>query len=98
MDITELLGSNVTLEVVRSSGSKRLVVLSAGALKDFDGKKKLSMLVEMDGRQLSWIPNKISLKNLSDKYGKDTAAWLGKSVALEQGIINGKEAVIGKPL
>ena len=99
MDVSELMGNNVTKDVVVSSPSKKLVVLSAGAMKQMpDGKNKLNILVEMDGRQLNWIPNKTSMKNLAQKYSVQSEQWVGKPVQLEMGIVNGKEAIIGKPL
>ena len=98
MDVTEFLGDNITLDVVKSSPSKKIVILSGGMLKEFDGKKKLVMLVEMDGRQLNYIPNKTSMKNIAEICGKESNAWIGKQVQLEVGSVNGKEAVIGKVL
>ncbi len=98
MDVTDFLGDNITLDVVKSSPSKKIVILSGGVLKEFDGKKKLAMLVEMDGRQLNYIPNKTSMKNIAEICGKESNAWIGKQVQLEVGSVNGKEAVIGKVL
>ncbi len=98
MDVTEFLGDNITLDVVKSSPSKKIVILSGGVLKEFDGKKKLVMLVEMDGRQLNYIPNKTSMKNIAEICGKESTAWIGKQVQLELGSVNGKEAVLGKVL
>ncbi|KKM92291.1 hypothetical protein LCGC14_1219990 [marine sediment metagenome] len=98
MDVTEFLGDNITLDVVKSSPSKKIVILSGGVLKEFDGKKKLVILVEMDGRQLNYIPNKTSMKNIAEICGKESTAWIGKQVQLEIGSVNGKEAVLGKIL
>ena len=98
MDVTELLGDNITLDVVKSSPSKKIVILSGGAMKDFDGKKKMVVLVEMDGRQINYIPNKTTMKKIAAVYGKESSAWMGKQVQLAVGAINGKEAVIGEPV
>ncbi len=98
MDVTEFLGDNITLDVVKSSPSKKIVILSGGLIKEFDGKKKLVVLVEMDGRQLNYIPNKTSMKNIAEICGKESNAWVGKQIQLELGSVNGKEAVIGKVL
>jgi hypothetical protein len=99
MDVTDLLGNNVTIDLVKSSPTKRMVILSAGAMKVLqDGKSKLNMLVEMDGRQINYMPNKTSLKLLAEKHGKETTTWVGKAVQLEVGVILGKDAVIAKPI
>lgn len=95
MDVTDLLGNSVTVEVVKSSASKTLVILSPGAMKKFsDGKEKLNLLVEMDGRQLNWTPNRASMKAIAEKYGKESNLWPGKKIVLNIGLVNGKEAVI----
>ena len=98
MDVTELIETNVSIAGVKSAAVKTLVILSAGAMKAMpDGKQKLSMFVEFNGRQLGWIPNKTTLTALSAVYGKETNAWVGKKVSLEVGTVNSKEAVLGKP-
>ena len=97
MDITEFVGNSVTVEVVKASPTKSLVILSGGALKDYEGKKKLCMLVEMDGKQISYTPNKTSLRAIAAKYGNESTAWIGKPIMLAIGSINGKEAVIASP-
>ena len=96
MDIKNLIGGNsVTLELVRNSPTKRAIVLSGGAMKEMiDKKEKLSMLVEMDGRQVNWIPNKTSMKNVASAYGLETNGWIGKAVRFEEGIVQGKTALL----
>ena len=100
MDVTELLGNNVTVEAVESSPTKQLVILSAGAMQlQPDGKNKMNILVEIDGKQKNWKPNRESLKNVSDKHGKESAAWIGKIISLSVGVSkNGMKMVIGRPI
>lgn len=98
MDITNLIGgANVTIDVVKQSPSKKLVILSAGAMKQYEGKERISFLVEIDGTQKGYSPNRSSLKNMATAWGSDTIKWIGKAVSLTVGVINGKDAVIGMP-
>lgn len=95
MDVSKLIETSLTLDVVKTSPSKKLVVLSAGAMKTMqDGKEKLGLLVEIDGKQLNWYPNKTSLKKMAAYFGVDSLKWVGKQVSLTIGVINGKEAVL----
>lgn len=98
MDATEFIGNNLTLDTVRNSPSKKFVVLSAGAAKIMqDNKRKLAILIEIDGRNLEWIPNKTSIQNVMEKYGKETQEWVGKVFKVKAGVVNGKDAVIVTP-
>lgn len=97
MDVTELIQTGVTKEVVLSSPTKKGVILSGGVMKTFpDGKQKLSLLVEMDGKQLNYTPNKTTMKKLADRYGKESIAWVGKLVEFEVGMVRDKEAILIK--
>ena len=99
VDANEFIGNNVTQQLVKESPTKRLVFLSAGAGKEMqDHKVKLNMLVEIDGKQKNYIPNVTTMKNCIAAWGSDTARWVGKSLSLEIGTVNGKEAIIGKPV
>lgn len=98
MDVTKLLETNVTIDIVKSSPTKRIVILSGGCMKAMpDGKEKPSLLVELDGKQINWIPNKTSLKAISVMFGRETSDWVGKTATLNISNINGKEAVIADP-
>lgn len=100
MDTKDLIGgNNVTLDVVKSSPTKKAMFLSGGVMRTFpDGKTKPSMLVEMDGKQISYTPNKTSLKNIALVFGYESNNWIGKYVSFECGIVNGKEAIIARPV
>lgn len=96
MNISELISQNVNIETVRNSKTKKVIILSGGAYKDMpDGKKKLSMLVEMDGKQMYWMPNLTTLRKLALAWGENTDSWIGKVVSVEVGVAHGREAVIG---
>lgn len=96
VDVTELMGDNITIDIVKNSINKKCVVLSAGTIQEYESKKKLKLLVEMDMRQMFYIPNKTSLKNLARRLGTNTTAWVGKVISLQVGMINNKDAVIGQ--
>lgn len=99
MDVTKWIETNLTIDAVKLSPTKKLVILSGGAVKIMpDGKEKIGLLVEIDGKQISWIPNKTTLKNISAIHGRESTSWIGKQIQLDIGVINGKEAVIGKTI
>jgi len=98
MDMTKYLESTVTLDVVRSSPTKSIVFVSAGVEKPMqDGKMKPSFVVDMDGKQLNYIPNKTTIKRLAAAYGKDSGQWVGKTMKVECGLVNQKDAILGTP-
>jgi hypothetical protein len=97
MNASDYIGGNtVTVDVLKASKTKQLVILSEGSEKSIDNKKKLEFLVEMDGRRKNWTMNATTLKNLIDVYGEDTKTWVGKTIKLELTIINSREAIIGR--
>lgn len=97
MDITNMIaGNNVTIDIVMKSPTKKAFILSAGAIKQIEGKDKISFLVEIDGRQLGYIPNKTSLRSIANSLGNNTENWVGKLVFFEIGIINAKEAIVAR--
>lgn len=99
MDTKNLVESEyVSTELVNNSPTKTLVILSAGALtpdKFNEGQNRFQCLVEIDGQQKKYKPNKPTLKNLHAKYGTDSAAWVGKQVNLVITSMNGKITIIG---
>lgn len=92
-------GNTVTVQAVKDSPTKKLVILSGGAMMpNKEGIQKLNLLCEIDGRQKMWTPNKTTIRNLQGKLGYESSAWIGKLVGLSLTIIGGKEAVVGVPL
>ena len=100
MDTKHLVeGDNMTIQLVRESPSKRCVILSSGSIAaDREGKQKFGMLVDIDGKQKLYRPNKTTLKPLQEKYGFESAAWVGKALSLSIGQVQGKEAILGTPV
>jgi hypothetical protein len=99
VDVTDLMGNNVTCDVVKSSASKMLVILSGGAkVQNQEGKTRLNLLVEIDGRQMTYSPNRESIRRIAAMHGKESQAWISKRCSLTTGMLNGREAVIATPL
>lgn len=90
---------SVTVNLVKRSTSKRLIFISGGAeFKSEFGKDRVKFLIEIDGRQLDYIPNKTSIGYLCSAWGTDSNKWMGNQAALKIETINGKEAVIASPV
>jgi len=100
MDVCDIIrGDSLTIDVVKNSPTKRAVIISGGAMVTMkDNQQKFNILVEIDGKQRNWKPNRPTLRNLAEKFGNESSRWIGKSVAFQIGIINGKEATIGQPI
>jgi len=100
MDTRNLAGSDsISVGLVRDSPSKRMVILSAGAMvTDKDNKQRFQCLVEIDGVQKMYRPNKTTIKAMHEKWGFESNNWVGKSLTLEIGSVQGKEAILGKPI
>ena len=100
METKQLTESNaVSMALVNASPTKKLVILSAGAMvQDKEGRMRLEVLVEIDGLQKSFRPNKTTIRALQAKYGSESLAWMGKSLNLVVGKVEGKDAIIGTPV
>jgi len=102
VDTTEAMESQyLTAELVKESPSKRAHIIDEGAYEEvvFDGvsSRRLTMKVEIDGKSKLWRPNKDSISNLRNAYGKDTAQWVGKDILLQVIRIQGKNSVLAMP-
>lgn len=99
MDTKQLTESeNISVKTVTDSPTKKLVILSGGAMVlDMEGKQRFQLLVEMDGTRKMWKPNKTTLKNLQTKHGLESQAWVGKTLNLSIGMVKDKTAIIGTP-
>ena len=84
---------------VKASPSKKLVILSQGSeILDDQKNPRFQCLVEMDGRQRLYRPNKPTLKNIQNVWGTDSEGWVGKSLSLSFAILQGgRDAIIGIP-
>lgn len=98
VDITEALeGQYLGVETVRNSPSKKCVVVSTGEYAETEYGKKISILVEIDGKKKTWRLNRDTLKNMSH-LGLDTVAWIGAVVELRIVTMQGKDSIVGLPI
>ena len=89
----------ISMGLVNSSTTKKITILSSGAMVlDKDNKQKLQLLVEIDGTQKNFRPNKTFMKVIQAKYGTESSAWVGKSFILSVGKVEGKDAILGVPV
>ena len=96
---TEALESKyVTAELVKNSPTKKLVVIAEGNYEDvtYDNEttRRLTIPVQIDEKDKVWRPNKDSVSNMRDAYGKDTSSWVGKTAKLNVIKMQGKDSVI----
>ena len=88
----------ITADLVKKSPTKRLVCLGDGQYEDVtyneETTKRLTIPVQIDGKDKIWRPNKDSVINMRNEFGTDSIDWIGKPVALKVITIQGKESVI----
>lgn len=98
VDSTEALESNfLTVAVVKSSPTKKMVVIDPGKYEEEkNGETKLSLIVNIDGKKKKWRPNRDSVQNMR-VLGKDTTSWVGIPINIDIKIINGRDMVIATP-
>ena len=89
----------VSPDLVGKSKSKKVVFINSGAYVTGKYGEQLQFIVEIDGKQKKWSPNRDTCQNMSKAYGMDTQGWVGKAmqVTLKQ-LPTGKLAIIGIPL
>lgn len=97
MDISEALeGEYLNVKMVQESPSKKCVIIGAGQWTDTEFGRRITLPVQIDGKQKTWRPNRMSLENMS-VLGMDTLRWLGVTVDLVVLFVKGKDCVIGNP-
>lgn len=87
----------ITVDSVKNSLTKKLVILDPGAYEDTEWGERLSLKVEMDGNKKVWRPNRDSIKNVQNVFKYETCDWVGKIIGLSVVSMKGKEMVIGIP-
>ena len=102
VDVTQAMESDfVNVDLIRESPTKMATILNEGEYQDaeYQGKKytKFNIEIEIDFKRKIWSPNKDSVKNISDVYGKDSKNWVGKQVVFRVIKQNGKDSVTGLP-
>jgi len=98
VDSTQAMESEyVTVDLVKSSKTKILVVVNPGNYEELDKKTKLVVGVNIDAKTKKWIPNRESVENLQ-VLGVDTVDWVGIKIGLAVEKRNGRESIIARPL
>lgn len=101
MNIKKLIDGNyLNATIVNGEKQYNAIIINSGIVKpNKEGQEKLELLVEYNGRQLIYSPNKQSMVNLSQKWGLDTIQWVGKMFVIRiQTMSNGKEGIIAETL
>jgi len=98
MEIKTLLeGEYVNIELVRNSPTKKLVILSEGEITtDPKYGTKLTVDVEIDGKQKKWSLNKPTMDCFNLAWGSDSLEWIGKKASLSLTKFNGNEMILGQ--
>jgi hypothetical protein len=103
VDVTQAMESSfLTVDLVRDSPTKKCIIITEGEYVDaeYQGKKytKFELEIEIDKKIKKWSPNKDTVKNISEEYGKNSKLWVGKLIKLSIGKIAGKDTVNGIPI
>lgn len=103
VDATQAMESSfVDVDLIRSSPSKRAVIVSEGEYKqaEYNGEKymKLEIDVEVDAKRKKYAPNKDSVRNISGAYGVNTKNWIGQIVMLSITKVRGRDCLIALPM
>ena len=101
MNIKKLIDGNyLNATIVNNEHQYNCIILNSGIVKpNKEGVEKLELLVEYNGRQLIYNPNRQSMINLSQKWGLDTINWIGKLFVIKTQVMqNGKEGIIAETL
>ena len=87
MDIDEYVSSNfVTPKIIKELVNKTAVILDEGKMNEDTpfGKAVFEITIELsNGVKATYGMNKTSAQNIAEKFGKDTANWVGKSIRFE---------------
>ena len=101
MDVSELVQSKwLTAQDVKDSQSKTVVIIGAGIQKEEQTKTgekyfALTLPVQLDAKTKEWKVNRISLKKLVEKMGKETSSWVGQRVVLTTMLMQGgREGIV----
>jgi len=99
MDMKKFAESEyVTIDDVKTSETKTIVFINSGEEKNTDFGHKLKFMVEMDGKQKFFTPNKTSVQNLILGFGEDSNKLIGQVVKLDVEVIKGRESIIVHPI
>ena len=85
-------------DIVRESKGKKAVIINAGSYEDVtfnnETKRRLTLDVMIDDKVKQWRPNRSSVANIINEFGKDTERWVDKVINLQVIKIQGKDSVL----
>lgn len=89
----------LAVQEVKDSKSKVLTVVSEGSEQPDDNNKlKYCCVVEIDGQNRQYRPNRTTLQAMQKVWGFDSCQWVGKRMSLTTAMLGSKEAIIGSPV
>ena len=102
VDVTQAMESNyLTADVVKSAKNKKAVITSEGKYEDvtYDGvtNQRLTLTVDIERRGKIWRPNRDSVANLANKFGRDSKLWFQKIIEFSIVRIAGKDCIVAVP-
>jgi len=99
MDVSEFLESEyINVELVQQAKIKNAIILNTGSRETTDYGIKFSLTVMFDGKVKKYNPNKTSIQNIVDAWGRISDTWMNNIIVLGIEDVNGKNAVVAKPL
>jgi hypothetical protein len=87
----------LNVDIVRNAIRKEGVIIGAGSYQKTDYGEKLTIPLNIDGKEKTWRLNRDNAKTLASAYGDDTTGWVGKTVDLKIISIQGKESILATP-
>lgn len=99
VDVTQAMESQyLTADAVKNAKDNAFgVITSEGKYEDTEYGNKLTLSVELNKVPKIWRPNRDSVANLANKFGRDSKLWLGKKIVFQVHKIAGKDCVIALP-
>ena len=98
MDATQYSESDyVTAQMVKDAKNKIVQITGDAKIEPTDFGEKLELPIEIDGKKKKYRPNKDTIKNMMQSWGKETKNWIGDQIELHTMSINGKDSIIGVP-
>lgn len=95
MDATQFGESDyITAEIVKASPTKKAVITGKPKSEETDWGMKLSIPVDIDKKPKTYRPNKDSVRNIIEVFGKETDNWVGKELHLSVVSVMGKDGVL----
>ena len=83
---------------IKSVGTEMLESIMLGRRKLNGGEKGIVVFERPAGKKCELILNKTSFRALKKAWGEDASKWIGSTVSVELGTVNGKEACLVTPV